>query len=441
MIRLKSLLLEQTSKKSELPNILFIGDSNIDNKGSFARLLLDKKIVNGRALTRSKTMSSLNFLRFAQKHITKKYQSVVISFGNIGLKETADDVIKNFENVIDDAIQTKIPVYVIYTDHNNLIDRIENETKKDNIKQIDDWVSSLQEVDVISTDIRRINTPSENVRISKQLINNISNTSDIDVDTAIKQLDTADNDTDVNVNSKKDTQSKKDKSNNSSTTDISDDDSEELNKSNKKSVSKTTSNDTADTTNNVRTKFTAPTKSKSAFINKWKQIAIDQMNTYGIPASITLAQAAIESGWGTSRLAVQGNNMFGIKCHNWSGDTMRANDDRPNECFRVYDDQAGSFVDHSLFLKQNKRYSSLFELPITDYKGWANGLQSAGYATSRSYASTIISTIEANNFDKFDTVATADAETKTTAPDTDDNTQSADTAGTSIFTQIGNIFK
>ena len=432
MIRLKSLLLEQTSKKSELPNILFIGDSNIDDKGSFARLLLDKKLVSGRALTRSKSMSSSNFLRFAQKYISKKYQSVVISFGDIGLTEPADDVITNFQNVIDSATQSKIPVYVIYTDHSELIDRLKNETKKDNIKQIDDWVSSLSEADVISTNIKSINTPSENVRISKQLINNISNISDIDVVTAIKQLDTVDNDTDVNVNSKKDTPSKKDKSkdksNNSSTIDTSDDDSEELNKSsNKKSVSKTTSDDTADMTNNVRTKFTAPTKSKSAFINKWKQIAIDQMNTYGIPASITLAQAAIESGWGTSRLAVQGNNMFGIKCHNWSGDTMRANDDKPNECFRVYDDQAGSFVDHSLFLKQNKRYSSLFELPITDYKGWANGLQAAGYATSKSYASTIISTIEANNFDKFDTAESEETET-----------QSADT---SIFTQIGNIFK
>ena len=143
--------------------------------------------------------------------------------------------------------------------------------------------------------------------------------------------------------------------------------------------------------------------SRSQYIDLWKNTAIEQMNGYNIPASITLAQGIIESGNGNSRLAKKGNNHFGIKCHSdWNGETIIANDDKPNECFRKYPSANGSFEDHSKFLHKNSRYKSLFDLDITDYEGWAKGLKKAGYATSPTYADTIISVIERNNLTQYD---------------------------------------
>ncbi len=138
------------------------------------------------------------------------------------------------------------------------------------------------------------------------------------------------------------------------------------------------------------------------YIDTYKDLAIEQMLKYNIPASITLAQGLLESGAGYSRLATKGNNHFGIKCHNWRGRTMRENDDAPNECFRVYKNARESYEDHSVFLTTERRYASLFKLSRYDYKGWARGLKAAGYATSPTYASSLISLIERYNLSKYD---------------------------------------
>ena len=141
-----------------------------------------------------------------------------------------------------------------------------------------------------------------------------------------------------------------------------------------------------------------------AYIEKYKNIAMREMNDYGIPASITLAQGILESGVGKSELAVKANNHFGIKCHNdWDGERVYHDDDKKNECFRKYDRAEDSFIDHSLFLKNKSRYAFLFELDRTDYKGWAKGLKQAGYATDPNYAKRLITLIEENNLQRFDT--------------------------------------
>ena len=110
------------------------------------------------------------------------------------------------------------------------------------------------------------------------------------------------------------------------------------------------------------------------YIEKYKDIAIAEMNEYGIPASITLAQAILESGNGESRLAREGNNHFGIKCHNdWTGETIIEDDDEKGECFRKYKNANESFRDHSLFLTQRGRYTFLFDYDVSNYKKWARG--------------------------------------------------------------------
>jgi nucleoid-associated protein YgaU len=134
---------------------------------------------------------------------------------------------------------------------------------------------------------------------------------------------------------------------------------------------------------------------RQQYIAKYHKWAVDEMNKTGIPASITLAQGILESDCGNSRLALEANNHFGIKCHSdWSGDKMYHDDDKPQECFRVYPSAAESFADHSLFLTSKSRYASLFELDRTDYVGWAKGLRKAGYATDPKYADLLIAIIE-----------------------------------------------
>ena len=122
--------------------------------------------------------------------------------------------------------------------------------------------------------------------------------------------------------------------------------------------------------------------------------AVENMQKIGVPASITLGQGILESASGNSYLAREGNNHFGIKCHNWTGKKIYADDDAKNECFRKYDDVYDSFRDHADFLRNRQRYSFLFDLDITDYKGWAYGLSRAGYATDPKYADKLISVIE-----------------------------------------------
>ena len=131
------------------------------------------------------------------------------------------------------------------------------------------------------------------------------------------------------------------------------------------------------------------------YIEQYKELAIEHMFEYSIPASITLAQGILESGSGQSDLAVKSNNHFGIKCHKgWKGEKSYYDDDEENECFRKYESASDSYLDHSLFLKNKPRYSELFSLKITDYKGWAKGLKKAGYATDPNYANNLMRVIE-----------------------------------------------
>ena len=139
------------------------------------------------------------------------------------------------------------------------------------------------------------------------------------------------------------------------------------------------------------------------YIDRYHSMAIDQMERYGVPASITLAQGLLESAAGTSRLATQGNNHFGIECGGrWNGPYMLMTDDAPDEKFRVYKNVSESYEDHSRFLRDNQRYASLFSLKRTDYHGWARGLKKAGYATSPTYANTLIEIIEKYNLSRYD---------------------------------------
>lgn len=155
------------------------------------------------------------------------------------------------------------------------------------------------------------------------------------------------------------------------------------------------------------------------YIDTYKDLAISEMKRTGIPASITLAQGMIESDFGRSRLAVEANNHFGIKCHNdWTGQTIRHHDDKRNECFRKYKKVAESYYDHSDFLKSGSRYTSLFDLDVTDYKGWARGLKKAGYATNPDYANMLIRNIEENNLMALDRGRSVTTETVSTSPNT-----------------------
>lgn len=139
------------------------------------------------------------------------------------------------------------------------------------------------------------------------------------------------------------------------------------------------------------------------YIENWYAAAQAEMLEYGIPASITLAQGILESGSGQSKLAKEANNHFGIKCHlDWEGDKVYHDDDEDNECFRKYDKAEDSFRDHSLFLKERGRYSALFDLKASDYKGWAKGLKKAGYATNPKYADLLINLIERYDLHKYD---------------------------------------
>ncbi len=145
-------------------------------------------------------------------------------------------------------------------------------------------------------------------------------------------------------------------------------------------------------------------KSTEAYINYFKDAAIEEMKIYKIPASITLAQGIIESSSGNSELTKRSNNHFGIKCHKeWDGDRTYHDDDEKGECFRVYKDPAKSYRDHSLFLTLRSRYSDLFKLDQGDYVGWAKGLSDAGYATDRRYPAKLIGLIEKFELHKYDT--------------------------------------
>lgn len=149
----------------------------------------------------------------------------------------------------------------------------------------------------------------------------------------------------------------------------------------------------------------AQTQQNSAYltyIEQYKDLAIEQMLRYNIPASITMAQGLFESAAGRSELARKGNNHFGIKCHGWQGRTTYHDDDAAQECFRAYNNVRESYEDHSRFLAQQSRYSPLFRLSRSDYRGWANGLKQCGYATNPRYAESLIRIIELYGLNKLD---------------------------------------
>lgn len=141
----------------------------------------------------------------------------------------------------------------------------------------------------------------------------------------------------------------------------------------------------------------------SLYISQYKDAAMGNMRNYGIPASIILAQGILESGAGRGDLAMNANNHFGIKCHEgWTGETVQHDDDSPQECFRKYDNPSESFKDHALFLTGRSRYAKLFGFSKDDYKAWAKGLRSAGYATDPKYPDKLISYIERYHLDQYD---------------------------------------
>lgn len=158
-------------------------------------------------------------------------------------------------------------------------------------------------------------------------------------------------------------------------------------------------------------KPTAQANDLPPYLSTYKDIAIQEMNRSGIPASIILAQGIVESAWGKATLAQAANNHFGIKCKSdWMGDAYLLEDDDYDgngnlieSCFRVYPDVLSSYRDHSNFLMEGQRYQSLFELDKADYKGWAHGLKACGYATDPAYAEKLIRKIEEYQLYRFDT--------------------------------------
>lgn len=193
-----------------------------------------------------------------------------------------------------------------------------------------------------------------------------------------------------------------------------------------------------------------PTAYAAEYLNTYSYLAVSEMKRTGIPASITLAQGMLESNYGRSRLATQGNNHFGIKCHSsWTGKKIYHDDNRKGECFRAYSSVEESYRDHSDFLVSGSRYRDLFRLGSTDYKGWAHGLKKAGYATDPKYADLLIRKIDEYRLWAYDTGAAVPAATAqparrtgtatpgTTAtprPGRSSGTSRADTSATGIGT-------
>jgi LysM repeat protein len=163
----------------------------------------------------------------------------------------------------------------------------------------------------------------------------------------------------------------------------------------------------------------AQVKSAKQYIDSFSRAAMVEMQTYGVPASITLGQGILESASGNSKLAVECNNHFGIKCRStWTGGTCLADDDAKDECFRSYPSAMDSYRDHSLFLKNSKRYASLFELPATDYVNWAHGLRLAGYATNPAYGDILIGVIKRYRLGYYDSLVVLGPEYFTGRADT-----------------------
>jgi len=182
------------------------------------------------------------------------------------------------------------------------------------------------------------------------------------------------------------------------------------------------------------------TDKSQAYVDKYKDVAMAEMQRSGVPASITLAQGLLESSCGCSPLATKGNNHFGIKCNdNWTGKTMTYDDDAKDECFRCYTSVEESFRDHSDFLRTRQRYAFLFDLPPTDYKKWAQGLKQAGYATNPKYPELLINNIEKYNLSQYDIYDSfvADNTTKPSTKPQQANTQQEHKSFSDFVNNIG----
>jgi LysM repeat protein len=178
-----------------------------------------------------------------------------------------------------------------------------------------------------------------------------------------------------------------------------------------------------------------PAAYAAEYLNTYSALAVSEMKRTGIPASITLAQGMLESNYGRSRLATQGNNHFGIKCHSsWTGRKIYHDDNRKGECFRAYPSAEESYMDHSDFLVSGSRYRDLFSLGSTDYKGWAHGLKKAGYATDPKYADLLIRKIEEYRLWAYDTGAAVPAATAQSGRST-----GTATPGTTATAQPGTV--
>ena len=179
-----------------------------------------------------------------------------------------------------------------------------------------------------------------------------------------------------------------------------------------------------------------------SYIDKYKKLAVEQMQTYHIPASITMAQGLLESGAGRSRLVTEAHNHFGIKCHSdWKGPYIVMDDDLKGEHFRKYKNDRESFIDHSQFLRR-KRYERLFRLNIRDYKGWARGLKACGYATSPTYAQSLIRIIELYSLSQLDRMKLKDLDAKDrSASEAKSNDMTPDFYDThTVYANNGNYF-
>jgi len=373
MFKLTSLLLEQTSKS----RILFVGNYQLGNAGSFAKQLLRNGEVSGDIVSKYKATTEYIQKRAGTLLNNKTYESVILlvhpsDFGVSDAKRNTQDITPGYNYIIDLANSKNIPVTVI------LISSLY--TTSDEINEMDGWASNID--GSILNFTRRFKSPknftdtynlskSSNDVIKSSLANTLKSLNITSTDSKAEPIDTADSDSataDVDDNA----------------IDIDSPPGDRLKASRRKRPG------------NVR-----------EFINNFKDIAQDHQTKYGIPASITLAQGALESGWGNSYLSSTGNNYFGIKCHSWSGGKIYADDDAKGECFRKYDTPEESFEDHAVFLKQNGRYKSLFK--TKDYLEWAYGLQAAGYATSKSYATSLINLIETYNLNEWDDQQSDDA--------------------------------
>lgn len=140
------------------------------------------------------------------------------------------------------------------------------------------------------------------------------------------------------------------------------------------------------------------------YIERYRDVAMEQCRTHGVPASITLAQGLLESNAGNSYLATQGNNHFGIKCHKWAGEIVEYDDTLKHDCYRKYGSPEDSFLDHSKFLCA-RRYQPLHDLDTTDYRGWAEGLRTCGYAEDPAYPQKLIGIIERYSLYQYDSIA------------------------------------